>query len=89
MQFRWERALANIPNCALSTGVNAIKSLQEEKALLEMLSLGDPWVVQRFSARLWPRAQSWNPRMESRVGLPAWSLLPPPPVSLLLSLSHK
>ena len=32
--------------------------------------LGDPWVAQRFSACLWPRAQSWRPRMESHVGLP-------------------
>ena len=47
----------------------------------------DPWVAQRFSACLWPRARSWSPGIESHVGLPAWSLLLPPPVSLPLSLS--
>ena len=31
--------------------------------------LGDPWVVQRFSTCLWPRARSWRPGMESHVGL--------------------
>ena len=47
----------------------------------------DPWVVQQFSACLWPRARSWRPRIESHVGLPgAWSLLLPLPVSLPLSL---
>ena len=47
----------------------------------------DPWVAQRFSACLWPRAQSWRPGIESHVGLPAWSLLLPLPMSLPLSLS--
>ena len=49
--------------------------------------LGDPWGAQRFSACLWPRARSWSPGIESQVGLPAWSPLLPPPVSLPLSLS--
>ena len=47
----------------------------------------DPWVVQRFSACLWPRAQSWRPGIESHVRLPAGSLLLPLPVSLPLSVS--
>ena len=47
----------------------------------------DPWVAQRFSACLWPRARSWRLGIESHVGLPAWSLLLPLPVSLPLSLS--
>ena len=46
----------------------------------------DPWVAQRFGACLWPRARSWRPGIESHVGLPAWSLLLPLPVSLPLSL---
>ena len=33
--------------------------------------LGDPWVAQRFSACLWPRARSWSPGIESHVGIPA------------------
>ena len=49
--------------------------------------VGDPWVAQRFRACLWPRARSWSPGIESRMGLPAWSLLFPLPVSLPLSLS--
>ena len=32
------------------------------------------------------QARSWGPGIESRVGLPAWSLLLPPPVSLPLFL---
>ena len=47
----------------------------------------DPWVAQRFSACLWPRARSWSPGIESHIRLLAWSLLLPPPVSLPLSLS--
>ena len=30
----------------------------------------DPWVAQRFSACLWPRARSWRPGIKSYVGLP-------------------
>ena len=30
----------------------------------------DPWVAQRFSACLWPRARSWRPGIESHIGLP-------------------
>ena len=30
----------------------------------------DPWVAQRFSACLWPRARSWRPGIESHVGVP-------------------
>ena len=44
-------------------------------------------MAQWFGACLWPRVQSWGPRIESPVGLPAWSLLLPLPVSLPLSLS--
>ena len=47
----------------------------------------DPWVAQRFSACFRPRAWSWSPRIESCVGLPAWSLHLPLPGSLPLSLS--
>ena len=47
---------------------------------------GDPWVAQRFSACLRPRAWSWSPRIKSRIRLPAWSLLLPLPMSLPLSL---
>ena len=51
----------------------------------------DPWVAQRFSAYVQPRAWSWRPRIESHIGLPAWSLLLPLPVSLPLSVcvSHE
>ena len=45
----------------------------------------DP-VAQQFSACLQPRAWSWRPGIKSHVGLPAWSLLPPLPVPLPLSL---
>ena len=54
--------------------------------VLKALS-GDPWVVQRFSTCLWPRSWSWGPWIKSHLGLPAWSLLLPPPVSQPLSLS--
>ena len=46
----------------------------------------DPWVAQRFGICLWPRARSWRPGIESHVGLLAWSLLLPLPMSLPLSL---
>ena len=49
--------------------------------------LGIPRGAQRFSTCLWPRARSWSLGIESCVGLPAWSLLLPLPVSLPLSLS--
>ena len=48
---------------------------------------GDACVAQQLSVCLWLRSRSWRPGIESRVGLPAWSLLLPPPVSLPLSLS--
>ena len=55
------------------------------------IDVGDPCMAQRFGACLWPGARSWSPGIESRVGLPAWSLLLPLllplPVSLPLSLS--
>ena len=59
------------------------------KILSSMLkmSLRDPGVAQRFSACLWPRARSWRLGIESHVGLPAWSLLLPLPVSPPLSFS--
>ena len=44
----------------------------------------DAWVAQWLTACLWPRAWSWGPRTESHIGLPAWSLLLPLPVSLPL-----
>ena len=53
----------------------------------------DPWVVQRFSACLWPREQSWRPRIESHVGLPVhgacFSLCLCLCLSLSLSVSHE
>lgn len=47
----------------------------------------DAWVAQWLSACLWPRAWSWSPRIESHIGLLAWSLILSLPVSLPLSLS--
>ena len=55
--------------------------------LIRLESSRDPWVAQRFGACLWPGARSWRPGIESHVGLPAWSLLLPLPVSLPLCLS--
>ena len=43
----------------------------------------DAWVAQRLSICLWLRAWSWGPGIESHIGLPAWSLLLPLPVSLM------
>ena len=54
---------------------------------VEKRDLGDPWVAQRFGACLWPRMRFWSLGIEYHVGLPAWSLLLPPPVSLPHSLS--
>ena len=54
---------------------------------LKIQTVGDPWVAQRFSACLLPRAWSWSPGIQSHIGLPAWSLLLPLPVSLPVSLS--
>ena len=49
-------------------------SLQQRFAItIENETWGDPWVAQRFSVRLWPRAQSWSPWIESHVRLPAWA----------------
>ena len=47
----------------------------------------DTWVAQWFSVCLQLRAWSWSPGIESHIGLPAWSLLLPLPVSLPLSIS--
>ena len=60
---------------------------QRKNISVLIYKVGDPWVAQRFGACLWPRARSWVPGIESRVGLPAWSLLLPLPVSLPVSLS--
>ena len=38
--------------------------------VLRFMNFGDPWVAQRFSACLWPRAWSWRPGIKSHVGLP-------------------
>ena len=48
-------------------------------------------VVQQFSSCLGPRVWPRGPGVESHIGLPAWSLLLPLPVSLPLSLyvSHE
>ena len=48
---------------------------------------GDAWVAQRLSICLWLRAWSPSPGIKSPIGLPAWSLLLPLPVSLPLSVS--
>ena len=37
---------------------------------LQVYREGDPWVVQRFRACLWPRARSWSPGIESRDRVP-------------------
>ena len=59
------------------------------KILCIKVSQRDPWVAQRISACLWPRARSWRPGIESPRRAPrAWSLLLPLPMSLPLSLSH-
>ena len=58
-----------------------IKSIVQP-ALNNKVRTGDPWVAQRFSSCLWPRARSWSPGIESNVRLPAWSLLLFLPVSL-------
>ncbi|CAD7672605.1 unnamed protein product [Nyctereutes procyonoides] len=46
------------------------KTSQTTKKKTQNLCPRDPWVVQRFSACLWPRARSWRPGIESHVGLP-------------------
>ena len=46
------------------------------------------WVAQWLSVCLWLRAGS-GPRIESHIGLPAWVLLLPLPVSLPLCVSHE
>ena len=53
---------------------------------LECLMCWDAWVAQPFSSCLLPREWSCSPGIESHVGLPAWSLLLPLPVSLPLSV---
>ena len=45
------------------------------------------WVAQWLSLCLWLKAGPWGPGIESHIGLPAWSLLLPLPVSLPLSVS--
>ena len=54
---------------------------------LKTKEIRDPWVAQQFGVCLGPRAQPWGPGIESPVGLPEWSLLLPPHVSLPLSIS--
>ena len=41
-----------------------------EQIILRFVWNRDPWVAQRFGACLWPRAQSWRPRIESHVRRP-------------------
>ena len=50
--------------------------------------MGYLW-AQWSGIRLRLRAQSWRPGIECRVGLPAWSLLLPLPLSVSLSLMDK
>ena len=47
---------------------------------------GDAWVAQWLSICLWLRSRSQSPGIESHIGLPAWGLFLPLPVSLPLSL---
>ena len=47
----------------------------------------DAWVAQQLSICLRFSAWSWGLRIESHIGVPAWSLLLPLPVPLHLSLS--
>ena len=49
--------------------------------------LGAPGWLSGLAPAFGPGHDSWSPRIESRVGLPAWSLLLPLPVSLPLSFS--
>ena len=43
----------------------------------------DTRMAQQLSFCLWLRTWSWSPRIKSHIGLPAWSLLLPLPVSLM------
>ena len=52
----------------------------QEEFGFKKAELWDPWLAQRLSTCL-------RPRIESHVGLPAWGLLLPLPVSLPLCLS--
>ena len=52
-----------------------------------MLELGIPGWLSGLAPAFGPGRGSWSPRIESRVGLLAWSLLLPLPVALPLSLS--
>ena len=47
---------------------------------------GSPEWLSGFSTCLQPGAWSWSPEIKSHIGLPAWSLLLPLPVSLPFSL---
>ena len=40
-----------------------------EGAMTTKCNVRDPWVAQRFSACLWPRARSWRPGIESHIRL--------------------
>ena len=73
-------------NIVLEVLASVIRQQKEIKGI-QTGKEGDPWVAQWLSACLWPRARSWSPRIKSHVGLPAWRLLLPPPVSLPLFLS--
>ena len=48
---------------------------------------GAPWFGAYLCSGHDPGVLGWSPGIESHVGLPAWSLLHPLPVSLPLSLS--
>ena len=53
---------------------------------IKIRTTGATWVAQRFSIAF-SQGVILETRIESHVGLPAWSLLLPLPVSLPLSLS--
>ena len=62
-------------------------SLGSSPMVLLNVRIWAAWVAQQFRACLQPRVWSWGPGIESRIGLPAWSLLLPLPVFLPLTVS--
>ena len=76
-----------VPDAFPVENLHGILNFLSSKNCLKMLFSGDAWVAQRLSNCLWLRVWSWNPGIESCIGLPAWGLLLPPPMFLPLSLA--
>ena len=75
-----------LPNFSISCHLRVFT--KENKCWLqENWVLSGGWVAQQLSLCLWLREWSWSPRIESHIGLPAWSLLLPLPISLPLCVS--